>query len=54
MIVTMDTLEAKLAPLQEQYSEQLTKRREEAAETFRRFMEVHGDDEKLKIGRAHV
>lgn len=48
MIVTMDTLEAKLAPLQEQYSEQLTKRREEAAETFRRFMEVHGDDEKLK------
>lgn len=48
MVMTMDTLEAKLAPLQEQYSEQLTKRREEAAETFRRFMEVHGDDEKLK------
>ncbi|HCD2523217.1 TPA: hypothetical protein NBJ31_001099 [Corynebacterium striatum] len=44
----MDTLETKLAPLQEQYSEQLTKRREEAVETFRRFMEVHGDDEKLK------
>lgn len=48
MVMTMDTLEAKLAPLQEQYSEQLTKRCEEAAETFKRFMEAHGDDEKLK------
>ena len=48
MVVSMSTLESKLAPLQEQYSEQLTKRREEAAESFKRFMEVHGDDEELK------